>query len=599
MAEESNEMRPIKGAFRTSIPRAGATAVAMKVSPKLPRMPAASPQLIALQQRAQAALARRDWPAAEEALGAMLRIDPQQPRVWLALGDVQEHLQNWPSAEACWRQAAERAPQLAEAHYHRARALRALGYAELALASLNTALQIQPRDANALQLRAMLEEERGDLPAALATLDAALQLAPGRAALHHNRAVALHRSERHAESLAAHERAQALGLDAADAHYNHGNTLQALGRAADAKAAYRQALQRAPQHALALYDLARLRWALGEEEDFCAELEAAERADPQSPLATGIRAQLLLKAGRAQAAAEAYQRATALSAEASGYWDGLGQALGLLGRHAESLDAHARALALAPQDVNVRCNAAHSMLAAGRAEQAAVQAEAACQMAPENQQAWALLGLAWRMLDDPREPWLNDYQRFVRVFDLPLPAGFNELLSAELQALHTDREAPIDQTLRRGTQTRGNLLDQPHAQVQALKTELSAAIDRYVAELPADKPHPFLGRNTGRWHYVASWSSRLRSQGFHTNHVHTLGWISACYYVAVPPAVEQGHAGWIKFGEPDMDLKLLPQRLEQPRPGRLLLFPSCMWHGTVPFEDAAQRLTIAFDLRPV
>ncbi len=171
-------------------------------------------------------------------------------------------------------------------------------------------------------------------------------------------------------------------------------------------------------------------------------------------------------------------------------------------------------------------------------------------------------------------------------------------MAAELHALHTDREAPIDQTLRRGTQTRGNLLDQPHPQVQLLKAELSAAIDRYVAELPADKPHPFLGRNTGRWTYVASWSSRLRSQGFHTNHVHTLGWISACYYVAVPPAVEQGQAGWIKFGEPDMDLQLLPQRVEQPRPGRLLLFPSCMWHGTVPFEDTSERLTIAFDLRP-
>ena len=483
--------------------------------------------------------------------------------------------------------------------------MRTLGYADLAREALNAALQIQPRDANALQLRAMLEEEGGDLPAALATLDAALQLAPERAALHHNHAVVLHRSERHAESLAAHEHAESLGLDVADAHYNHGNTLQALGRADEAKAAYRRAIARVPQHGLALYDLARLRWALGEEEDFCAELEAAERAAPQEALATGIRAQLLLKAGRAEAAAEAYRRAAQLSAEASGYWDGLGQSLSLLGRHAESIDAHARALALAPKDVNARCNAAHSLLAAGRAEQAAVQAEAACQMAPENQQAWALLGLAWRLIGDPREAWLNDYERFVRVFDLPAPQGFagdmaafNLALAEELHALHTDREAPIDQTLRRGTQTRGNLLDQPHPRVQALKTQLSAAIDRYVAELPAEKGHPFLGRNTGRWTYVASWSSRLRSQGFHTNHVHTLGWISACYYVAVPPAVQQGTAGWIKFGEPDMDLQLPPRRVEQPQPGRLLLFPSCMWHGTVPFEDTAERLTIAFDLRP-
>ncbi|HEY4081957.1 MAG TPA: tetratricopeptide repeat protein [Burkholderiaceae bacterium] len=549
------------------------------------------------QQRAQAALTRRDWPAAEEALGALLRADAQQPRIWLALGEVQEQLGNWPAAEACWREASERAPQLAEAHYNRARALRALGLREPALEALARAIALRADDVNALHLRAMFEEEGGDLPAALATLDLALRLAPQRATLHHNRAVALHRSERHAESLAAHEKAQALGLDAPDAHYNQGNTLQALGRGEEAKAAYRRALARAPQHELALYDLARLRWALGEPE-FSAELEAAELAAPNSPVAWGIHAQLLLKAGRPQESAAAYERAAALAPGASGYWDGLAQSLSLLGRHAEAWSAHERAAQLAPQDVNVRCNAAHSLLAAGRAQEAVAHAEAACALAPDNQQARALLGLAWRILGDEREAWLNDYARFVRVFDLDLDADFNAALAKELGALHTDREAPIDQTLRQGTQTRGNLLDQPHARVGELKTKLSEAITRYVSELPADSAHPFLRRRAADWHYAASWSSRLRSQGFHTNHVHTLGWISACYYVAVPPAVQQGEAGWLKFGEPDMDLGLPKRQAVQPRPGRLVLFPSYVWHGTVPFEDSAPRLTVAFDVRP-
>ena len=30
----------------------------------------------------------------------------------------------------------------------------------------------------------------------------------------------------------------------------------------------------------------------------------------------------------------------------------------------------------------------------------------------------------------------------------------------------------------------------------------------------------------------------------------------------------------------------------------LALFPSYMWHGTVPFEDEQPRMTIAFDMRP-
>jgi hypothetical protein len=62
--------------------------------------------------------------------------------------------------------------------------------------------------------------------------------------------------------------------------------------------------------------------------------------------------------------------------------------------------------------------------------------------------------------------------------------------------------------------------------------------------------------------------------------------------------VQNGEAGWLKFGEPDIDLGLPQHHAVQPRPGRLVLFPSYFWHGTVPFEDTAPRLTVAFDVRP-
>ena len=36
----------------------------------------------------------------------------------------------------------------------------------------------------------------------------------------------------------------------------------------------------------------------------------------------------------------------------------------------------------------------------------------------------------------------------------------------------------------------------------------------------------------------------------------------------------------------------------RPEPGLLALFPSYMWHGTVPFGGEEPRLTIAFDIVP-
>jgi len=61
---------------------------------------------------------------------------------------------------------------------------------------------------------------------------------------------------------------------------------------------------------------------------------------------------------------------------------------------------------------------------------------------------------------------------------------------------------------------------------------------------------------------------------------------------------EKEQQGWIKFGEPSFDAGLSPRRAIQPLPGRLVLFPSYMWHGTIPFHDASPRVTIAFDAVP-
>ncbi len=93
---------------------------------------------------------------------------------------------------------------------------------------------------------------------------------------------------------------------------------------------------------------------------------------------------------------------------------------------------------------------------------------------------------------------------------------------------------------------------------------------------------------------------RLTAQGFHVSHVHPRGWLSSAFYVSLPPGVgAESHDGWLAIGVPpaELELGLPPLRLIRPQPGRLALFPSMMWHGTLPFADG-ERLTIAFDVAP-
>ena len=91
--------------------------------------------------------------------------------------------------------------------------------------------------------------------------------------------------------------------------------------------------------------------------------------------------------------------------------------------------------------------------------------------------------------------------------------------------------------------------------------------------------------------------------GHHIGHVHPQGWLSSAFYVAVPDAGEAGPppAGWLSLGAPpaDLGLDLPPLRQIEPKPGRLVLFPSTMWHATLPVAGG-ERLTVAFDVaRPL
>lgn len=554
---------------------------------------------------------RGDMQAAEVCWRRSLAVRPKQPHVLNNLANLLARTGRAAEAEQCLRRAIDMQPGYADAHYNLARLLHARAEAAGAQAALSQSLALAPAPtAGMKQLQALLLTDAGRLDEALQVLDAALLQTPDAATLHHNRAVVLHRLGRNPESLLAHEQARRCGADDADAHYNRGNTLQELGRADDALAAYGAALQRQPRHALALYDIARLRWRVADAQPH-AELVAVQQAFPADATAFAIQAHLLWRAQDYPRAAACFERALACDPTAPGHHDGLGRCLVRLGRIDEGLAAHRQAIALAPADSDLRVNLCASLLVAGDARTALEQAQRARELAPNDQHALALLGLCWRALGDEREAWLNDEQRLVGVVDLPAPPGwasmevFLQALAQQLDALHLDRQAPVDQTLRGGTQTAGTLFNQGHAHVDELTLVLARAVDDYLAALPVDARHPFLSRRSTGWRFTDSWSSRLAGQGHHVDHVHPHGWVSGVVYLRLPQACADAErrAGWLRFGRPDLDLSRLglgdlTRRMVCPLPGRMVLFPSLMWHGTTPFEGDDDRLTIAFDLVP-
>lgn len=220
---------------------------------------------------------------------------------------------------------------------------------------------------------------------------------------------------------------------------------------------------------------------------------------------------------------------------------------------------------------------------------------------------WPYLALAWRVLGDARWHWLEGDPRFIGIYDLDFNEGELDRLASALRKLHSADRHPLEQSLRSGTQTDGPLFSRIEPEITALRAKLVNGIEKHIAQLPeAQEGHPLLVQQRAPVRFAGSWSVRLTHQGFHVDHVHTQGWLSSALYISLPDSMtgsaagDDPHAGWIGFGENrELMPSLEPFRLIEPKPGRLVLFPSTMWHGTRPFNDG-ERLTVAFDVaRPV
>ena len=255
-----------------------------------------------------------------------------------------------------------------------------------------------------------------------------------------------------------------------------------------------------------------------------------------------------------------------------------------------------------PPLMHILCLAA---LGGGKPDLAQQVADMGLQADPLNQFYYAVKATAGRAKGQDYGYYF-DYDRFVRVYDLDPPEGwstmelFNHDLKAELDRLHGFREAPLDQTLRLGTQTAPDLRYVDSPAIKAFFCAVDPAIRDYLSVIGDDRRHAFTRRNIGGYRIRSAWSVRLGKGGHHIDHIHPQGWISSAYYVDVPEG--EGREGWIKFGEPPAPLNSAlgqgPEHEVQPKAGRLVLFPSYLWHGTYPITGDRTRMTLPIDILP-
>jgi tetratricopeptide (TPR) repeat protein len=532
---------------------------------------------------------------------------PREPIFSFNLGMVLARLGQAEGAEHAFRTTLKHKPDFVQALFELGALLHRSGKLEEAEKNLRQVLKLTPDNAHAELALAgiMLDAARPDEAESAARRGLMTAREPRlKAQLHLQLSQALRRLRKDDEALAALDDAEAFNPAPPGLARHRAEALQNLSRFDEAIAIFKTEIARTPADPGLHLDYNALLYQLGRSEEF---LKSFDLGPKSRELLLG-KAFLLAREKRYGEAHAIYAGLQAVDPGDRLAATGAAQLLTKMGHHAEATALFDALLAHHDIDAKLFGIAAEPALLSGDPQKAAWLCEQGLTVDPFGASCLALLSIASRMMEDGRDEALNGYDTLVRSFDLEPPAGFSSMesfnaeLNASLDRLHPRSREFIDQSLRGGTQTPGNLFPAGLPLVALLRQRIDAAVTRYIAELGEDATHPLLARRGRSFRYAGSWSSRLHDSGYHFNHIHPDGWISSCYYVSLPKIVqdETTMQGWIKFGEPAIDvvLKQPIRRTIQPVTGRLVLFPSYMWHGTVPFHDTKARTTIAFDVMP-
>ncbi|MFK7957907.1 MAG: putative 2OG-Fe(II) oxygenase [Lysobacterales bacterium] len=245
-----------------------------------------------------------------------------------------------------------------------------------------------------------------------------------------------------------------------------------------------------------------------------------------------------------------------------------------------------------------------ALLSAGHFDEALPLIRQMRQLLPLENRWLAAEATVLRALGDPAGDALFDIQRLVWIKDMPVQMwqAIQPGLMDELHQAHKGAGFLLDQSLRGGTQTSTSLLRSTAPATCQLLDYLLAAVGEYRAQIDRRDDHPLDQRLGGEPLLVGCWSVKLASGGFHVSHLHSQGTVSSAFYVSLPPGIDdakpsfKAQPGWLALGAPRFPVPGVDAtHWVQPRPGRLVLFPSWFWHGTVPFAGEEPRLSVAFD----
>ncbi|MGB7815225.1 MAG: tetratricopeptide repeat protein [Methylotenera sp.] len=494
---------------------------------------------------------------------------------------------------------------------------------------------LPPSQPNQIEVQTLINAlNNGQLAQAENLAKSLISKHPNTFILHHVLSLALDGQQKYAEAVSSYQNALKLQPNTPDLLFNCGIALSNLNRFDEAEAAYRQAIRLNPNFFEAYGNLGTVLQRQGKLSEAISSYQQGLKINPQDArgyfnLGTALRDEGLLTN-----AIESYKKAINLFPSYTDAYNNLGETLRDRGDMDDAVKSYQAALRLNPNHPGANYNMGEFLYLAKKYEEAVAYFERS-QLDDWQARSMYCLYKAERFddfkskldeivrttrhtapfmatlsthyainfgVDDPYNFCKNGFDFVYQNSIAELAEPNSPLLKQLLYDIeNTDIAERVQGMLYNGKQSAGNLFKRPEPSFRRLgelvKQEFLNYKNRFAgADCELIKSFP------NELEFTSSWYVRMRRGGYVDRHIHEVGWISGAVYLVLPTDKKDPTEGCFEYGTHGDNYPQkhsnFPVGIATPNVGDIVLFPSSLFHRTIPFSSNEQRICIAFDLKP-
>ena len=505
-----------------------------------------------------------------------------------------------------------------------------LGQLDAAIDCYKQAMKINPDSIDTLNNIGNALKNKGVLEAAIDFFKKAIKIKPDYAEAYFNMGVAINNKGDPEAAIVSYKKALKINSNYAEAHNNIGLILNNMGYFQKAIVSYKKALKINQESAVVYNNMST---AFTNMSDLPAAIDSCQQALRINPEYAGAYYNMgiaLEGKGDLKASLECYKEALKITPDFAEAYLNMGTVLGQMGHAQESIDCYKKVIMIKPDHAQAFMNIANTLQENGQYEQAKQcfdkltdkdsvakalectyhlesydefndRVESIAKTNPSNIRVAAMSAFAAHQTkQEDSYPFCKNPTEYVKFSHLKHhvsdPVKFIKTLLDESNSIGALWE-PRKHATKAGFHTVGNLFSEPSGATKLLKTIIQKELNSFYSEFKTHNNGLIL--NWPKKNNLVSWFVRMLQNGHQTGHIHTGGWVSGVVYLKTVDSPVQDE-GAIEFGLHGFNYPVknqdYPRQIYQPCNGDIILFPSSLFHRTIPVIKDVERCVIAFDL---